>query len=71
MIREMKYIRYGLEKRLYSSDVVVGFYKFVNENGKEVEKHDIIICPVLKKEDGDKYALFILDCLNAFDPKDY
>jgi len=71
MIQDMKYTRYELEIRKYSSDVIIGVYKTINEHGKEIEKRDIVICPVLKKEDGDKYARFILDCLNAYKPKDY
>jgi hypothetical protein len=58
------YIRYELEKRKYSSNVVVGVYEYIDENGKKKEKRDIIVCPVLKKEDGDIYAEFILKQLN-------
>ncbi len=59
------YIRYELEKRKYSSDVVVGVYEHTDENGKKKEKRDIIVCPVLKKEDGDKHAEFILNQLST------
>ena len=59
------YIRYELEKRQYSSNVVVGVYEYTDENGKKKEKRDIIVCPVLKKEDGDKHAEFILNQLST------
>ena len=61
------YKRYEIEKRKYSSNVVVGVYDSKNENGKVVEKRDIVICPVLKKEDGDAYAAEIVEYMNYGD----
>jgi len=56
-----EYVRYELEYRKYSSNVVLGVYEFIDENGKKKEKRDVVICPILKKEDGDIHASFILE----------
>lgn len=61
------YKRYEIEQRKYSANVVLGVYDYIDENGKTKEKRDIIICPTLHKEDGDKHAEFILSCLSKPD----
>lgn len=61
------YNRYEVEQRNYSSNVVLGFYQYVNDKNETKEKSDIIIVPTLRKEDGDKHAQFVCDCLNNKD----
>jgi len=61
------YIRYEIEYRKYSSNVILGIYEYTNEHNKTAEKSDIIVVPTLKKEDGDKHAQFICECLNNKD----
>jgi hypothetical protein len=60
------YIRYEIQERKYSSNVIVGVYQ-TTVNNKIVEKRDIIICPVLKKEDGDIHAELMLQHLQSED----
>ena len=58
------YERYELHVRPYSSNVIYGVYTAVGPNGKAMEKREIVVAPLLMKSDGDKYAEFILKCLN-------
>lgn len=62
-----EYIRYELEYRKYSSNVVIGIYEYLDDNGKTKEKRDIIICPTLRKEDGDTHAALMLEHLSKPD----
>lgn len=61
------YIRYELEKRRFSSNVILGIYEYQTEKGEVKEKSDIVIIPSLKKEDGDVFADAILGYLNGQD----
>lgn len=58
------YERYELHVRPYSSNVIYGVYTVKNPDGKMTEKRDIVVAPLLMKSEGDKYADFILKCLN-------
>ncbi len=61
-----EYIRYEIQERKYSSNVIVGVYQ-TTVNDEIVEKRDIILCPVLKKEDGDIHAKLMLEYLQSED----
>jgi hypothetical protein len=56
----MKYIRYEIEKREYSSNIIVGISIHIN-NGKEYEKKHPLFCSFLRKSDGDKQIKIIFD----------
>jgi len=57
----MEYIRYEIEKRKYSSNIIIGITLHINENDKEYEKKHPLFCSFLHKSDGDK------DIQNIFD----
>lgn len=60
----MKYIRYELELRKYSSNVILGV-RLVEIDGKLVEKKDKIIASIANKEVGDQFIEEILNHLNS------
>jgi hypothetical protein len=53
------YILYGIQPRLYSSNVVIGLFK---EDGKI--KSDLVLIPVQAKAEGDLFAEHICRLLN-------
>lgn len=61
----MKYIKYVIEKRLYSSNVVVGIYLTKNDKEKEVEIRDKLLSPYLTKSEGDKLSENLCEVLNS------
>lgn len=58
------YIRYEVQKRKYSSNVVIGIYVHVTPENKFVEKHDIVLMSGLKKELGDTQIEYTCRMLN-------
>jgi hypothetical protein len=57
--KEKKYIRYEIQPRKWSSNVLIGVY--MNDSGKEAR--EVIICPTTSKEIGDEYILKIKNYL--------
>jgi tRNA A22 N-methylase len=60
------YIRYEIENRKYSSNVISGVYIYVDEKGKSHEKKDLIIGGFLEKKKSDKFIEKIHRELNDF-----
>lgn len=60
-----KYIRYGVQERKYSSNVIIGFYEQAKPDGKVEEKNEIILMPALLKEEGDLLASQTVQWLNS------
>ncbi len=58
------YIRYEVQKRKYSSNVVIGIYVHVTPENKYHEKHDIVLISALKKELGDSLIDYTCRMLN-------
>ena len=56
---EKFYIRYEIQSRKWSPNVLIGVYK--DEKGKECK--EIILCPTIDKESGDKSILKIKNFL--------
>lgn len=61
------YIRYEIEQRKHSSNVVLGVYTYMTDKGEKKEKSEIILVPTLKKEDGDQLATTMYNFLNSPD----
>lgn len=60
-----KYIRYEKDPRKWAPNAIRGIYIYVDENGKEKEKYDLIGCAFLGKERGDKYTDLFVNYLNS------
>lgn len=59
-----KYIRYEIEERRFSSNIIVGVYLYKDENGKTKEKKDVIFCCCLPKAQGDYFIDDLLVMIN-------
>jgi len=61
----MNFIRYELQKRKYSSNVILGIHLVWNEDKKQfVEKSELILAPLQIKIEGDKLADELCEYLN-------
>lgn len=58
------YIRYQIQERKYSSNVIIGIWIHTKQDGKEEEKSEIILMPALFKNDGDVLAKDVCEWLN-------
>ncbi len=59
------YIRYEIEKRKYSANVIVGVYELLNSHkGKYEDIKEIVVIPALPKVDGDLIAEEVCISLN-------
>lgn len=50
------YIRYEIQERKYSANVILGVYTVENVNKKLEEKKEIVLMPALNKKEGDELA---------------
>lgn len=61
----MKYIRYEIQERSYSSNIVIGIYEVWNNHKNRYEEHkEPVIAPLVTKRLGDQYAEKVCELLN-------
>lgn len=59
------YIRYEIQERKYSPNVIIGIYQVENVNKKLEEKKEIVLMPALNKKEGDKMTEKVFSFLNT------
>jgi len=61
-----EYIRYEIQERKYSSNIIIGVYLVWNENKKRFEEEkDKVIAPITNKVQGDQYSQLLVNFLNS------
>lgn len=58
-----QYIRYEIGVRPHSSNIIKGIYLHNNDNGKAIEKSDIVVMSGLSKKEGDSFINKIFENL--------